>query len=89
MLIPDKYLSYFPEDGLTISDLWRPIKRFKKLSYSEIGVISSISAPIARGKIPILYVSTYLSAFMMVQATHVKTATVVLESLKVKVEHAD
>jgi len=34
MLIADDKLDEFPEDALTVSDLWRPIQRFKKTSYS-------------------------------------------------------
>lgn len=34
MLLSKEALSFFPEDAMTVSELWRPIQRFKKTSYS-------------------------------------------------------
>jgi len=85
LLIPDRYISYFPPDALNASDIWRPIQRFKKTSYTEVGVIAALSAPLARGRIPLLYLSTYLSAFILVQGKNVNAATLCLQSGKFQV----
>jgi hypothetical protein len=69
LLIAKEHIKNFPEDAFTVSDIWRPIQRFRKSNFSEIGVISALSAPIARAKIPILYISTFTSAYMMVRIT--------------------
>lgn len=85
LLIPDRYISYFPPDALNASDTWRPIQRFKKTSYTEVGVVAALSAPLARGRIPLLYLSTYLSAFILVQSKNVNAATLCLQSGKFQV----
>lgn len=85
LLIPDKYVSIFPPDVLNASDLWRPIQRFKKTTYTEVGVVAALSAPLARGRIPLLYISTYLSAFILVQSRNVKASTLCLQSGKFQV----
>lgn len=85
LLIPDKYVDFFPPDVLNASDVWRPIQRFKKTSYTEVGVIAALSAPLARGRIPLLYVSTYLSAFILVQGRNVKASSLCLQAGKFQV----
>lgn len=85
LLVPDKMLSYFPPDALNISDTWIPIQRFKKTSYTEVGVVAALSAPLARGRIPLLYISTYLSAFILVQAKSLNAATICLQTSKFQV----
>jgi hypothetical protein len=86
LLISKEHIKNFPEDAFTVSDIWRPIQRFRKSNFSEIGVISALSAPIARAKIPILYISTFTSAYMMVQYKNVSASTMCLESQKYHVE---
>jgi hypothetical protein len=90
LLIPDKFLDFFPPDALNASEIWRPIQRFKKTSYTEVGVVAALSAPLARGRIPLLYMSTYLSAFILVQKKNVNAATICLQSGKFQVvdQHA-
>lgn len=85
LLIPDKYVDFFPPDVLNVSDVWRPIQRFKKTSYTEVGVVAALSAPLARGRIPLLYVSTYLSAFILVQGRNIKASTLCLQAGKFQV----
>lgn len=89
LLIPDKFFDFFPPDALNASDIWRPIQRFKKTSYTEVGVVAALSAPLARGRIPLLYLSTYLSAFILVQAKNVNAATICLQSGKFRVVDQD
>jgi len=57
----------------------------KKTSLSEVGVISALSKPITAAKIPILYLSTFNSAFIFVQAKHCAVAKLVLENSGFKV----
>jgi hypothetical protein len=89
LLIPDKFVPYFPPDALNASDIWRPIQRFKKTSYTEVGVVAALSAPLARGRISLLYVSTYLSAFILVQGKSLNAATLCLQAGKFQVVDHD
>jgi len=84
LMVESKELEGFSGD-ITISDAWRPIQRFKKTSLSEVGVISALSKPITAAKIPILYLSTFNSAFIFVQAKHCACAKLVLENSGFKV----
>jgi hypothetical protein len=83
MLVTKESLSLFPEDVMTVSDLWRPIQRFKKTSYTEIGVLSALSAPIARGNVPLLYTSTFLSAFIFGRPHFTKFQKKISKKLKI------
>eukprot|EP01122_Echinamoeba_exundans_P017732 TRINITY_DN965_c0_g2_i2.p1 TRINITY_DN965_c0_g2~~TRINITY_DN965_c0_g2_i2.p1 ORF type:complete len:199 (-),score=35.78 TRINITY_DN965_c0_g2_i2:110-706(-) len=86
MLMSKEALAFFPDDAMTVSELWRPIQRFKKTSYTEIGVISALSAPISRANVPILYASTFLSAYIFVQQKNTSVAVLCLESQKFRVQ---
>jgi len=66
-LIADQsHMMLFPKHVLTSSAPWRPIKRAKKAGFFETGVVSYISAPMAQAGVPVLYVSTYLTSFILV-----------------------
>lgn len=58
----------------------------KCIPAAEIGVISSLSAPIARANVPILYASTFLSAYIFVQQKNTSVAVLCLESQKFRVQ---
>lgn len=86
LLIPEQYISYFPSNCLNIYDIWTPIQRFKKTSYSEVGVVAALSTAISKVHIPILYVSTFLSAFIFIQSKNESAAILCLESQKFTVQ---
>jgi len=64
---------------LMIGDPWVSIQRFKKTSLSEIGVISALSKPITSAKVPIFYLSTFNSAFILVLSDNLSITKMVLE----------
>jgi len=84
LMVENKELNGFSQD-ITISDGWRPIQRFKKTSLSEVGVISALSKPITSAKIPIVYLSTFNSAYIFVQSKHFAVTKLVLENSGFKV----
>jgi hypothetical protein len=84
LMVENKELKGFSPD-ITISDGWRPIQRFKKTSLSEVGVISALSKPITSAKIPIVYLSTFCSAYIFVQSKHFAVTKLVLENSGFKI----
>jgi len=91
-------LKNFPKDTIPISEVWRPIERFKKTQHSmfknfsylfqylsfkysdEIGVVAVFSSLIASMNIPILYLSTFSSAFIIMQESNVPIVEIKLEA---------
>lgn len=66
LIADQEHLALFPKQALSSSSAWRPIKRAKKAGFFETGVVSYISAPMAQAGVPVLYVSTYLTSFILV-----------------------
>eukprot|EP01121_Diplochlamys_sp_Union-15-3_P011781 TRINITY_DN3447_c0_g1_i2.p1 TRINITY_DN3447_c0_g1~~TRINITY_DN3447_c0_g1_i2.p1 ORF type:complete len:166 (+),score=14.95 TRINITY_DN3447_c0_g1_i2:282-779(+) len=67
LLLPNNVLSFYSNANLSKFGRWNVIERFKKKSLNEVGVISSLSTPIAQAKVSMLYISTFSSAFIMVE----------------------
>lgn len=82
LLVEKDAFGLFIDDVLCQNDEWVPIERFKKKNLSEIGVIASISQPLAQAKIPMLYLSTLHSSFIMVRSSDVQQTRLWLESNK-------
>jgi hypothetical protein len=80
ILLEQRLLDQFPQDLLTASEIYRPLERFAKADLNEVGVISALSAPLSAAKIPMLYLSTFNSAFIMVLETDVQQAKIWLEN---------
>jgi len=80
LLLEQRLLDQFPQDLLTASEIYRPLERFAKADLNEVGVVSALSAPLSAAKIPMLYLSTFNSAFIMVLETDVQQAKIWLEN---------
>eukprot|EP01126_Amoeba_proteus_P011508 TRINITY_DN1464_c0_g1_i1.p1 TRINITY_DN1464_c0_g1~~TRINITY_DN1464_c0_g1_i1.p1 ORF type:complete len:104 (-),score=22.77 TRINITY_DN1464_c0_g1_i1:81-392(-) len=77
--------SLFENDALCVSDEWLPLERFEKRNLSEIGVISFISQILSKAKIPILYLSTYQTSFVMIRSSDLAVTKLWLETAQYKI----
>jgi len=85
VLVERRLLGEFPPDVITTSEMYRPFERFAKADLNEVGVISALSAPISAAKIPMLYLSTFQSAYIMVRVEDAEKAKMWLDNAGYKV----
>lgn len=69
---------YVPE-AVQCSRGWRALKVEGPLDFAVVGVVASISAPLAQAGIPIFIVSTYDTDYLLVTVKHFHQALTVLE----------
>jgi len=65
---------------VVLNSNWTPIKRAqkKKAGFTETGVVATIAAPLALAKLSMLYMSSFQSAYILVQKVDFEVATCVL-----------
>eukprot|EP01126_Amoeba_proteus_P011509 TRINITY_DN1464_c0_g1_i2.p1 TRINITY_DN1464_c0_g1~~TRINITY_DN1464_c0_g1_i2.p1 ORF type:complete len:293 (-),score=59.04 TRINITY_DN1464_c0_g1_i2:81-959(-) len=85
LLMEADMFSLFENDALCVSDEWLPLERFEKRNLSEIGVISFISQILSKAKIPILYLSTYQTSFVMIRSSDLAVTKLWLETAQYKI----
>jgi len=80
MIIDQRDVSDFPQISCMSRKLlvethpWRAIKRLRKLTFYETGVVSAISTTLAATKISLLYLSAHNTSFIMVRENTFKEA---------------
>jgi len=65
-------------EGITSEKGWRGLKVEGVLDFSQVGVLTSLTAPLAQAGISILAISTYQTDYLMVKEEHLKKAVRVL-----------
>jgi hypothetical protein len=73
----------FPEDEVdpaaTCTTGWRWLRVIGPLDLSEIGILASIAAPLARAEIPIFVVSSFETDHLLIRAPRLEAARQALE----------
>ena len=73
----------FPEDEVdpaaTCTPGWRWLRVIGPLDLSEIGILASIAAPLARAEIPIFVVSSFETDHLLIRAPRLEAARQALE----------
>jgi hypothetical protein len=67
-------------DNITSSRGWRVIKIEGKFDFNEIGVLNSITTPLAKAQISLLTTSTYDTDYILIQESHYDRARLVLKN---------
>lgn len=67
-----------PVDVFPVEKNWRAFKVKGPLGFVMTGIVSSLSAPLAKAKISILYVDTYETSYVLVEEKNLKKATKIL-----------
>jgi len=71
-----------PEDkipgGVLVERTWRAFKVEGPLGFVSTGIVSSLSSPLAKAGISILYVSTYETDYVLVEEINLAKATKIL-----------
>jgi len=65
--------------GILVEKNWRAFKVKGPLGFTLTGVVSSLSAPLAKDKISILYISTYETDYLLVEEKNLNKAAKILE----------
>jgi hypothetical protein len=68
---------FIPEEVVYTGN-WRGIKIEGPFEFTEIGILNSITAPLARVKISILSISTYDTDYVFIQDSQFKDALLIL-----------
>lgn len=71
--------SAVPRNALMQNDGWRGLRVVGELDFSLIGIIATISPPLAEGKVSILPVSTYNTDYIFVKADQLDRAIRILQ----------
>jgi hypothetical protein len=64
--------------GILVEKNWRAFKVKGPLGFTLTGIVSSLSAPLAKAKISILYISTYETDYILVEEKNLDKATKIL-----------
>ncbi len=64
--------------GILVEKNWRAFKVKGPLGFILTGVVSSLSAPLAKAKISILYISTYETDYLLVEEKNLDKARKIL-----------
>jgi len=69
LIIDEKSFSTFPSENLEVilNSTWTPIKRAHKAGFTETGVVSALAAPLSKANISMLYMSSFQTAYILVQ----------------------
>ena len=67
LLDKESYEEIFNDKDSISKISYRAIKRYGKKGFTEIGVINYLSQRLVENNLRILYLSTYLDAFMLIQ----------------------
>lgn len=65
-MLDSELASLLPPDIIDTGEEWRLVQRASKAGLTETGVVSRLSAPLAAAKLSELYLSTFLTAFILV-----------------------
>ena len=68
------------QGGILVERNWRAFKVEGPLGFVSTGIVSSLSVPLAKAKISILYISTYETDYVLVEEENLKKAIKVLSS---------
>jgi hypothetical protein len=64
--------------GILVERNWRAFKVKGPLGFTLTGIVSSLSVPLAKAKISILYISTYETDYLLVEEKNLDKATKIL-----------
>lgn len=64
--------------GILAEKNWRAFKVAGPLGFSLTGIVSSLSAPLAKAKISIFYISTYETDYLLVEEKNLEKARKIL-----------
>lgn len=64
--------------GVLVEKNWRAFKVKGPLGFTLTGIVSSLSSPLAKAKISILYISTYETDYLLVKENNLDKATKIL-----------
>lgn len=78
----DELSVVYPQDkipaGILVEKDWRAFKVEGPLGFSLTGIVASLTPPLAKAKISILYISTYETDYLLVKENNLKRAEKVL-----------
>ena len=78
----DELSIILPQDkipgGILVEKNWRAFKVRGPLGFTLTGIVSLLSAPLAKAKISILYISTYETDYILVEEKNLNKATKIL-----------
>ena len=65
-------------DGIKCEKSWKAIKVCGELDFGQIGIISSLSAPLAHNSIPVFIISTFNTDYIMVKQQYIEQTKSIL-----------
>lgn len=81
---PDELSIICPQEkippGILVEKNWRTFKVQGPLGFSLTGIVASLSQPLAKAKISILYISTYETDYLLVEEKNLKRAEEILST---------
>ena len=75
-------------DGVECEKPWKCIKIIGPLDFGQIGIISSLTAPLAQNSIPVFIISTFNTDYIFVKDNYIlKVKQILLQSKHIFVEN--